>query len=137
MKNRKRVYIAFDFDDLGVKQGLIAESRRPDCPFEFVDNSISTAIEAAWAAEAEKLIVGSSCVVVLCGVQTHQARGVATELQIAQKLGKPYFLLRGTRVGTPTRPRHARDTDRIWTYRWRTLDALLCGRVPPPDAAWS
>lgn len=132
---RKNVYIAFDYDDLGVKQGLIAQSQQPNCPFQFVDNSISAAIPHKWAEEARRLIGASDCVVVLCGVQTHQSQGVATELQLAQALGKPYFFLSATRHGTPTAPRHARWGDRIWTYRWPTLVALLEGRTPPPDAA--
>ncbi|MCW5775362.1 MAG: hypothetical protein KIS87_02805 [Phycisphaeraceae bacterium] len=132
---KKKVYIAFDYDDLGVKQNLIAESQRPDCPWEFVDNSLSRAIPDRWTAEAERLIRISDFVIVICGTQTHQANGVAVEVQLAQKLGKPYFLLSGTRKGTPCKPKHARAEDMIWTYRWPTLRTLLCGGVPPQDAA--
>ncbi len=133
--NQPTVYIAFDYDDLGVKESLIADSKRPDCPWRFVDNSISREIPQRWAAEAERLIKASNCVLVLCGQQTHQAVGVATEVQLAQKHGKRYFLLSGTRVGTPTRPKHARADDRIWTYRWPTVKTLLEGGTPPPNAA--
>lgn len=129
------VHIAFDYDDFGVKQNIIAESKRPDCPWRFVDNSISAAFPERWAAEARRLIQGSDRVIVLCGEQTHQSAGVATEIQIAQELHKPYFLLSGSRTGTATRPRHARDSDTIWTYRWPTLLTLLSGGTPPPDAA--
>lgn len=132
---KKKVYVAFDYDDLGVKQNLIAEARRPDCPWNFVDNSISAALPERWAAEARRLIGESECVIVLCGEQTHQAKGVAIEVQLAQELGKPYFLLSGTRSGTPTRPKHARADDRIWTYRWPTVLTLLQGGTPPRDAA--
>ena len=132
---RKKVYIAFDYDDLGVKQSLIAESKRPDCPWEFIDKSITTPIDDRWTAEAERLIQSSDFVLVLCGEQTHQAAGVAVEVQLAQKLGKRYFLLSGARKGAPTKPKHARGEDRIWTYRWPTVQALLMGHVPPPDAA--
>lgn len=134
---KKAVYIAFDYDDLGVKQNLIAESQRADCPWEFVDNSLSRAIADRWTAEAERLIKISDFVIVLCGAQTHQANGVAIEVQLAQKLAKPYVLLSGTRKGTPTKPKHARAEDRIWTYRWPTLQTLLSGGVPPREAALS
>lgn len=132
---RKKVYIAFDYDDLGVKQNIIAESRRPECPWEFIDKSITAPIDERWTMEAERLIQSSDLMVVLCGEQTHQAIGVATEIQLAQKAGKRYILLAGTRNGAPTKPRHARADDRIWTYRWPTLEALLTGRTPPSDAA--
>lgn len=132
---RKKVYIAFDYDDLGVKQSLVSESKRPDCPWEFIDKSITTPIDARWAAEAERLIQSSDIVLVLCGEQTHQAAGVAVEIQLAQKLGKRYFLLSGTRMGAPTKPKHARKEDTIWTYRWPTVQMLLMGQVPPGAAA--
>lgn len=132
---KKKVYVAFDYDDLGVKQNLVTEAKRPDCPWEFIDNSIPRALPDKWALEAERLIRESDCVIVLCGEQTHQATGVATEVQLAQKLGRRYFLLSGTRLGTPTRPNHSRADDKIWTYRWPTLQTLLSGGTPPLDAA--
>ncbi|MCW5767086.1 MAG: hypothetical protein KIT19_00230 [Phycisphaeraceae bacterium] len=132
---KKKVYVAFDYDDLGVKQNLIVESQRPDCSWEFIDNSISHAVPERWTLEAERLIRESEFVIVLCGEQTHQAPGVATEVQLAQKLGRRYFLLSGTRIGMPTRPKHSRADDKIWTYRWPTLQTLLTGGNPPPDAA--
>ena len=49
--------------------------------------------------------------------------------------GEPYFLLQATRSGTPTRPKHAQATDRIWHFRWPTVTTLLAGGTPPPDAA--
>lgn len=132
---KKTVYIAFDYDDLNVKQNLIAESNRPDCPWEFRDYSIRKEVEGAWVGEAKRLIAAADCVIVLCGQQTHQAVGVAIELQAAQELNKPYFLLSCTRNGTPTKPRHARSEDKIWTYRWPTVETLLKRGTPPPDAA--
>lgn len=134
MTLKRKVYVAFDFDDLAVKQSLIAESRRPDCPWEFVDNSISSALESQWTLEARRLIGQSEVVIVLCGEQTHQSKGVATEVQIAQQLGRRYFLLSVTRVGKPTKPQHTKAGDKVWTYKWPTLLTLLSGQVPPPDA---
>jgi hypothetical protein len=132
---KKIVYIAFDYDDLDVKQNLIAESKRPECPWEFVDYSIRQAIQGPWVTEAKRLIASSDCVIVLCGEQTRQAAGVAIELQAAQEIGKHYFLLSGTRKGRPTKPAHARDDDKIWTYKWPTVETLLKKETPPPDAS--
>ena len=130
----KRVYVAFDYDNLDVKEGLIAQSKDPGCPFELIDNSIRDPVSEAWTVEARRLIAGCDSVIVLCGEQTHQAKGAAIELQITQELGKRYFLIQGTRKGTPTRPKHARADDKIWSSRWPTVLALLEGRTPPPDA---
>lgn len=131
----KRVYIAFDFDDYDVKQNLVTESHRAACPFSFEDGSIQKRIAQNWPLAARNLIQQSDYVLVLCGEQTHQARGVVTELQIAQELGKPYFLIQATRVGLPSKPPNARSDDKIWRYRWPTVQALLEGRTPPLDAA--
>ncbi len=130
----KRVFVAFDYADHDVKQGLIEQSNKPGSPIKLIDESILTPVANRWPAEAERLIKGCDWMIVLCGEQTHQAEGVAIELQIAQRLGKPYFLLRGTRVGVPTRPRHARASDPIYTYTWRTVETLIRGEVPPANA---
>ncbi len=128
---RRKVFVAFDFDDLDVKENFIAQSKLPDAPFELIDGSISAAVPVGWPEEARRRIGGCECVIVLCGVQTHQSAGVAVEVQIAQELKKRYFLLQATRLGTPTKPKHARTDDRIWPFRWPTVVALLEGRVPP------
>ena|SRR5258706_14316166 len=131
----KRAYIAFDYNDLDVKENLIAQSKLPECPFELTDASLYTAVPERWVTEARRLIGASDFVIVLCGEQTHQAKGVATELQIAQETGKRYFLLRGSRKGSPTRPPNARSTDEIWTFRWPTIRTLVEGGKPPPESA--
>lgn len=131
----KRAYVAFDYDDLDVKENLMAQSKLPECPFELTDASLHKAIPERWVAEARRLIGASDFVIVLCGEQTHQAKGVEIELQIAQETGKRYFLLRGSRKGNPTRPLNARATDKIWTFRWPTIKTLVDGGTPPPDAA--
>lgn len=134
MTSKRQVYVAFDYDDLDIKQNLIAQSTLPDCPFKLIDNSISREIPEKWTVEARRLIGASECVIVICGEQTHQSKGVTIELQIAQELGKRYFLIQGTRKGTPTRPKHARTDDKIWSSRWPTVSALLEGQTPPDDA---
>ena len=131
----KRAYIAFDYDDLDVKENLIAQSKLPECPFELTDASLHRTVPERWVTEARRLIGASDFVIVLCGEQTHQAKGVAIEVQSAQETGKRYFLLRGSRKGNPTRPPNARNTDEIWTFRWPTVRILVDGGTPPSDAA--
>ncbi len=107
--SKPTVFISFDFDDRSVKEGLVTQARDPACPFDFIDNSIKEALSERWAAEARRLIASSTCVVVLCGMQSHQSKGQFTELQITKELGRPYFLLRASRQQTPTRPKAPRE----------------------------
>lgn len=131
---KPRVYVAFDFDDRDVKGSLLEQAGRPDCPFELTDCSIDKPIAQRWPEEARRRIASADFVIVLCGADTRDASGVATELQIAQELGKRYFLLCGTRSSSPQPPRNARSEDRIWTFRWPTLRTLVEGGRPPEDA---
>lgn len=127
----KRVFIAFDVADRDVKQGLVAQSADPNCPFTFIDNSIPHALPEKWVAEARRLIAESDFVIVLCGDQTHQAKGVETELQLTKELGKPYALIKATRLHTPTRPKSASPSEPMYPATWPTVAALLRGERPP------
>lgn len=127
---RPNVFISFDYDDLSVKEGLVAQARDPKCPFDFVDNSIKDVLAERWTAEARRLIGASTFVAVLCGVQSHQSKGQFTELQIAKELGRPYFLLRASRERTATRPKAARSDEPMYAATWPTVAALLRGERP-------
>ena len=130
MATKKRVFISFDIADLDVKQNLVAQAADPSCPFTFVDNSILQALSEKWVGEARRLIRDSDFVIVLCGVQTHQASGVDTELQIAKELKKPYALIKATRVGIPTRPKSAGPAEPMYAATWNTVAILLRGGWP-------
>ncbi len=132
--SKKLVYVAFDFDDVGVKNELIRQSKLPDCTFELTNCSIEKPVDRDWPAEAERRINGCDCVIVLCGRQTHQAGGVSTEVQIAQKLSKRYFCVAVPGQGIPTPPTHVPMNTPIYTWRWPTLTTLLDGGTPPANA---
>jgi hypothetical protein len=121
----KQVFISFDFADLDVKQGIVAQSKLPNCPFTFTDNSIKEALSGPWVAEAKRLIAASDFVLVICGDQSHQSKGQETEVQIAKELKKPYALVAGTRKYTPTRPPSASPSEPIHPATWPTIAALL------------
>ncbi len=131
---RKRVYVAFDFDDVEVKNELIRQSKLPECPFDLEDCSIQKPIDKGWAAEAERRIKGCDCVIVLCGKQTHQAGGASTELQLATRAQKRRFFLAATRHDIPTPPDHTPKGTPIYTWRWATVSTLIEGGTPPPNA---
>lgn len=132
-QGRLRVFISFDFDDLDVKNGLVAQASREKAPFSFTDNSIRTQIDEGWVKEARRRIESSDVVIVICGKQSHQSKGQETELRLAKELRKRYFLLKGERKESPTRPRSASPEEPMYSARWPTLTALLRGEKPPQD----
>ncbi|GJQ28402.1 MAG: hypothetical protein HBSAPP03_02860 [Phycisphaerae bacterium] len=127
---KKRVFISFDIADRDVKQNLVTQAADPACPFTFSDNSIQQALSERWVTEARRLIGESDFVIVLCGDQTHQAKGVETELQIAKELGKPYALIKATRQYSATRPKSASPSEAMYPATWPTVAALLRGERP-------
>lgn len=131
---KKRVYVAFDFDDVDAKNELIRQSKLPECPFDLIDCSIEKPIDRGWPKIAEQRIRASDCVIVLCGKQTHQAGGASTEVQIAQAERKRMFCLAISGIGTPTPPMHVVKATPIFTWRWPTLTTLVEGGTPPANA---
>lgn len=131
---KQRVYVAFDFDDVDIKNELVRQSKLPDCPFDLDDWSITRAVQGNWVEDAKVRIKASQRVIVVCGEQTHQSGGAAIEVQIAQELKKPISCLAGTRVSTPTPPAHIPKGTPIYTWRWATLETLLDGKSPPENA---
>ncbi len=129
--SKKRVFISFDIADRDVKQNLVTQATDPDCPFKFTDNSIQQALPEQWVAEARRLIGESDFVIVLCGDQTHQAKGVEAELQIAKELRKSYALIKATRQCMATRPKSASPAEPMYPATWSTIAALLRGEKPP------
>ena len=127
---KKKVYICFDIADRDVKQNLVTQAADPNCPFTFTDNSIQQAVPEKWVAEARRLIGESDYVIVLCGDQTHQSKGVETELLIAKELKKPYAFIKATRMHTPTCPKSASPSEPMYPATQATVAALLRGEKP-------
>ena len=122
-----RVFISFDYDhDGALKDLLVGQSKNPGTPFEISDWSIKTA-SPTWKDEARRRIAASSVVAVICGKHTSTATGVATELGIAQELGKPYFLLAGYSDGGSQKPTAAKPADKVYTWTWENLKTLVGG----------
>lgn len=122
----KRAFISFDYDnDARLKDLLLGQAKNPDTPFEIADWSIKIA-SPTWKAEARRRVKAAGLVIVLCGQYTHTAVGVAEELLIAKEEGIPHFLLAGYKVGS-TRPTSASAGDKLYTWTWDNLKALVGG----------
>jgi hypothetical protein len=125
--DKKKVFISFDYDhDAVLKDFLVGQSKHSDTPFNISDWSIKVA-SVLWQQEARNRIARSDVVAVICGQHTHTATGVAIEIKIAQELGKPYFLLKGYKDKTCTKPTSAKSSDKIYTWTWDNLKLLIRG----------
>jgi hypothetical protein len=125
---KQRIFISFDYDhDEDLKILLAGQAKHSDSPFDFTDGSIKEHLTGDWKEKAKGRIGNCDQVIVLCGTSTHTAGGVSAELQIAQALKKPYFLLWGRSSGTCTKPTAALATDKIYKWTWDELKSLLAG----------
>ncbi|HKX50366.1 MAG TPA: TIR domain-containing protein [Candidatus Binatia bacterium] len=125
---KQRIFISFDYDnDEDIKIMLAGQAKLPDSPFDFTDGSIKEHLTGDWKEKAKKRIRNCDQMIVLCGTATHAAKGVSAELEIAQELGTPYFLLWGRSEKTCSKPGSAKTTDKIYNWTWANLKSLIGG----------
>ena len=125
----KRVFISFDYDhDNDLKNALVGQSKYPNSPFNIADWSVKDPIPGNWKQKVRSRISRVDLVAVICGHHTHTASGVAEEIRIACEEGKPYFLLKGRKSGTCTKPRAALDGDKMNQWTWDNLRKQIEGK---------
>ena len=126
MSGTKSVFISFDYDnDRDLPGNLVAQAARSDSPFSITDRSVRAPIDENWRREVRDRIRRVDLVIVICGEHTHDADGVAGEVTITQEERKPYFLLKGRRRKTCTKPRNALGSDEIHNWTWDNLRRLM------------
>jgi hypothetical protein len=124
----KRAFISFDFDhDQDLRNLLVGQSKHPGTPFEIHDWSVKDPFPGDWRAKVRERIRRTDLTIVICGQYTHTAPGVAAELEITRSEGKPYFLLAGRSNTYCTKPSSAAPWDKIYTWTWDNLRALIDG----------
>ena len=122
----KSAFISFDYDhDNDLRGNLVAQANRSDSPFSITDWSVKEPFDEKWREKVRDLIERADLTIVICGEHTHQAEGVEAEVTMVQQAGKPYFLLKGRRNKTCTRPKSAPKRKRIYTWTWPTLKELI------------
>lgn len=123
-----KAFTSFDFDhDEDLRILLVGQSKHPDSPFELADWSLKEALTGDWKEKVRRRIRQVDQLIVMCGEWTHTAAGVSAELTIARDEGKPYFLLKGRREKTCTRPTAALLTDKMYDWTWDNLKILIGG----------
>ena len=124
----KRAFISFDFDhDEDLRNLLAGQAKHPDSPFEIKDRSLKEPLTGDWKEKVKRRMDNIDVVIVICGETTRAATGVAAELTIAREAMKSYFLLRGRKDKTCTKPTSALATDKIYDWTWDNLKALIGG----------
>ena len=122
----KGVFISFDYDnDKDLPGNLVAQARNPESPFSITDQSVQEPISENWRRQVRQLISEADLMIVICGEHTHDAVGVAAEVTIAQEEEKPYFLLKGRKRKTCTKPRNTLVSDQIHNWNWQNLQNLI------------
>ncbi|MBU1102585.1 TIR domain-containing protein [Patescibacteria group bacterium] len=125
---KTKVFISFDFDhDEDLKNLFVGQAKHDDTPFEITDISVKQILLGDWKAKVRTKIRNAEQVVVICGEYTHTATGVSAEVEIAQELNRPYFLLKGRSDKNCTKPKSAKDDDEIYKWTWEKVDLLLRG----------
>ena len=123
---KKSVFISFDYDhDNDLRGNLVAQANDPESPFSITDWSVKRPIDEAWKRDVRDRILRVDLTIVICGEHTHDAEGVEAEVTMIQQLDKPYFLLKGRRRKTCTRPKSAPKRKRIHPWTWPTLSELI------------
>lgn len=126
---KQRVFISFDFDnDEGTKIMLAGQAKLPDSPFDFTDASVKEALTGDWKEKVKRRLRNCDQMIVLCGEYTNFATGVAAELEIAQEIGLPYFLLAAYSDKTCVAPITSYYSDKIYEWTWPNLKLLIAGR---------
>lgn len=121
-----KVFISFDYEnDLDIKRNFIKQSERLTSTLKIVDVSINQPITEKWKEEARRKIQNSDYVIVLCGEHTHEAKGVAAEITIAQELNKKYILIKGRRSKAVNKPQNTKDSDQIISWKWKTIESII------------
>lgn len=125
---KQRIFISFDYDhDEDIKILLAGQAKLGDSPFDFIDASVKEHLTGDWKEKVQRRISNCDQVIILCGVATHTAKGVADELRITQELRKPYFLLKGRTSLFCVAPSTARGADKIYDWSWPNLKLLIGG----------
>ena len=106
---------------------LAGQADHEDSPFDFTDASIKEPLSGNWKDKVRRRMTNIDLVIVLCGEYTHNAKGVAAELAIAQEKKIEYFLLAAYSDKYCTKPTTALGSDSVYKWTWDNLKELIGG----------
>lgn len=121
-KETRGIYFAFEFYKDAFKRGCFLEQAVKYSDYRIIDWSLPAAVhDGSWQREALKRIQKSNVVVVLLGIDTHNAPGVLDEISLAGQAKKPVIQLQ------PQGQHYGLISKRFpeCTYRWKQINAML------------
>ncbi|MBT7237984.1 hypothetical protein HN865_03940 [Candidatus Woesearchaeota archaeon] len=125
---KEKIFISFDFDnDSELRDFLVGQSKNENSPFEIADWSLKESLTGDWKEKIKPRIRKCNQVIVICGENTHKCPGIDHELSVAQEENMSYFLLKGRKDKTCTKPTVAKSTDTIYSWTWDNLEKLIHG----------
>ena len=123
-----RLFTSFDAEhDEDLRNLLVGQAKNPDSPFDIADWSVKEELTGDWKAKVRERIRKVDQMAVVCGEYTHRATGVSTEITIASEERKPYFLLKGRKDKSCTKPTAAKPSDKMYDWTWDNLKKLIGG----------
>jgi hypothetical protein len=126
--SKSKVFVSYDYDhDSDIKTLLVNQARFDDSPFAIEDWSVKEHLTGNWKERVRSKLKCVDQVVVLCGERTYTAIGVSAEIELAQEVGVPYFLLKGRTDKECQKPKAAKSSDRIYKWSWSNLKSLIGG----------
>lgn len=120
---KTKIFASFDFAlDHDLKGSLVAQAQDPESPFEIIDFSlVESQPQHNWLSRAQSSIAQCDILIVILGLNTHQAPGVLKEVQIAKGLRKRRFQLKPQ----GTNPTPVKDAGPVVNWTWNKLKKLL------------
>lgn len=120
-----KAFCSFKHDqDKGLKNDLLAQSKRQDSPFSLADWSLPEAQpEAEWLEKAKQRIAKCDLVIVVLSLHTHQASGVIKEVGAARQMGKQIVQLKPQNQNC----KPVEGAGEVIEWTWPNLSKLLGG----------
>jgi len=121
-----KVFVSYDCKhDEDLKELLDREIEKYDLNCAVTGWSTVHDDSAAWKQRTQGKIRDVQLVIVLCGEHTHEAGGVAAEVQISQEEGIPYVLLFGGKPNGTTKPANTKESDTFQQWSRYNLQLLI------------
>ena len=126
----KKVFVSFDApDDRFLKEAAVGQTKNKSTPFKAQDKSLKTAQkQSKWEKAAERKIKDSDVVMVMLGKQTHKAKGVKKEVELARKHKVPVVQVKPK----DSKVKRVKDAGRLHNWTHDNMEKLLKGKGKPP-----
>ena len=119
----KNVFISFDApDDRFLREAAIGQTKNKSTPFKAQDKSLKKAQpQSKWEKAAERKIKDSDIVMVMLGKDTHKAKGVKKEVELARKHDVPVVQVKPK----DSNVKRVKDAGRLHNWTHDNMQKLL------------